>query len=383
MGKRQGQYWNDWFSNHTSTPTTSTTYTPTTGTSALPDWDWAKMGQDIKSWFDSGQRANNWYDTGYDFAPMPNQGMAGNLIRAYGPDLGSSGYKTFTLYDDPIKTAQKLYSGAPWGRDVWAGLYGPDAVTNETTTGESTTTNTSTGTSTSTGTTSDNSWNIGGWPINEDNTPIDTGLVDWTSVLPDNFGSWIDNWTTTHLPPNPYYSSQENAINEGYASGQQILDQLLDTINSGAFDADAYRRNTKDMISRNAKSAANSIMGRLGERGQVNSTIGRDYMSGNVGNYLADALQKMEMDVLDKQMADRGVNLQSLAQAGALTNSYDQNRLSGYQNLANTWGNDYQNAVTNTQNMLNMLDQYRTTELARELDLSKFLADYVAADEVD
>ncbi len=220
------------------------------------------------------------------------------------------------------------------------------------------------------------------WAQNTNNTPIDTGNTDWSSTTPGSLGGYIDTQAQESIANNPWFSQQQQITDDAWTQGQNIVNQMMDTINNSAFDADAYRRTSRDIISRGAKNMTNQYLGQLGQRGQINSTVGRDMMTGSLGGYLANALQKQEMDILDKQMTDRGVNLESLAQAGALTDAYGRNRTGSYSDMTNQWSTDYQNSVKNTQNMLDMLNKYQNDELSRELDLSKFLADYVAADEV-
>jgi len=222
-------------------------------------------------------------------------------------------------------------------------------------------------------------WN---WPSNTDTTPIDTGNLDWTSVSPGYLGGFINTQTQASMADNPWFNQQQQVTDDAWTQGQNIVNQMMDTINNGAFDANAYRRTSRDMISRNAQDLTQQTLGKLANTGQVNSSLGQNFLSSQVGGYLADALQKQEMDILDKQMTDRGVNLESLAQAGALTDAYGRNRTGSYSDMTHQWSTDYQNSVNNTQNMLDMLNKYQNDELSRELDLSKFLADYVAADEV-
>jgi len=93
----------------------------------------------------------------------------------------------------------------------------------------------------------------------------------------------------------------------------QYIEQLQELIDNNAFDKDAFRYSQQSAIQQGSQDLAQKTLGQMIAAGQLNSSMGQNYMAGSQAKYLTNAMAKLERDILteeDKRAAQEGNWLQ-------------------------------------------------------------------------
>lgn len=187
----------------------------------------------------------------------------------------------------------------------------------------------------------------------------------------------------------PTYDESRAAAAQQLGLAQQGLAEL----NANRFDPTAYREAERGKISRNAKDIAQQSLSAMANKGQVNSSIGSDFISGNVNKYIADAFTDLEGAILEAEQKDQAnrTNMYNtigsqFGQAATLYGNITKNMEADRINAINAYSNTMKDLTTistaqnkDLRDWVTLYDNMLTSDVGRRTALENAQSNRISA----